>query len=192
MSLADGKIGSIKTLITMLSGFLGTYGIQVVYGEEFVWAADQKLPCVVVAPVGGPWEQNGYARDTAVVSGNGNTTFDSTSEFNRWMTHEDISIYCWSADVDANGREKDTAKPVDHADAVENLRAKVLQALQQQAPNGLMYRPVSGQWVWAGSETLRYGRAYVLTVNVDITVPDIQPVLVTVDEVTITTSITEG
>ncbi len=180
MSIADGKIGSIKTLVSMLSGFLAAYGVQVVYGEEFVWSADVKLPCVVVAPVGGPWQQNGYYEDA------------SQDQNNTWMTSEDISIYCWSADCDANGREKDTAKPVDHADAVENLRAKVLQALQQQAPNGLMYRPVSGQWVWAGSETLRYGRAYVFTVNVDISVSDIAPVEVTVDELTINPSITEG
>ncbi len=142
--------------------------------------------------MGGPWEQNGYARDTAQTSSGGYTHYPSTDESNRWMTHEDISIYCWSADVDSNGMEKPTATPVDHADAVENLRAKVLQALQQQAPNGLMYRPTQGQWIWAGSETLRYGRAYVLTVNVDVTVPDIQPVDATVTEVTINPEIVEG
>lgn len=194
MSLADGNIGAIKTLVTMLGAFLTPYGIQCVYGEEFVWSNAVQLPCVVVAPLGGTWEQNGYARDPLVSSG-GDPAFSyapSQMERNRWMTHEDIQIYCWSADVDANGREKDTATPVDHANAVENLRAKVLQALQDQAPNGLMYRPVSGQWVWAGSETLRYGRAYVLTVNVDITVPDIIPVDATVEEVTINPEITEG
>lgn len=193
MSLADGNIGSIKTLCTMLSGFLSAYDIDVRYGEEFVFANDMKLPCVIVVPNGGPWEQNGYARDTAHqntdANGRTNVYYDSTSENNRWMTHEDIQLYCWSADVDANGREKDTAQPVDHANAVENLRAKVLQALQQQAPNGLMYRPIAGQWVRASEEVTRYGRAYVLTVNVDITVPDLQPVLADVDEVTITPSI---
>lgn len=180
MSIADGKIGSIKTLVQMLSGFLTVYGIQVVYGEEFVWGSDCRLPCVVVAPVGGPWEQNGYYKAA------------SQDQNNTWITHEDIQIYCWSAAIDANGRELDTATPVDHADAVENLRAKVLQALQQQAPGGLMYRPINGQWVWAGSETLRYGRAYVLTVNVDVSVSDIAPVDATVTEVTITPSIVEG
>lgn len=189
MSLADGDIGSIKTLVTMLGGFLSVYGIDVRYGEEFVFANDVKLPCVVVVPVGGPWEQNGYARDTNTSTSDDFKTYSSTSEFNRWMTHEDVEIYCWSADVDANGHEKDTAQPVDHANAVENLRAKVLQALQQQAPNGLMYRPINGQWVRASGEVLRYGRAYVLTVNVDVTVPDIQPVLADVEEVTITPEI---
>ncbi len=188
MSLANNKIGSIKTLVTMLATFLSPYGIQVVYGEEFVWSTDVKLPCVVVAPVGGQWEQNGYF----VTGTPPDTVGASQDQNNTWITHEDINLYCWSADVDANGREKDTATPVDHADAVENLRAWVLRALQQQAPNGLMYRPVSGQWVWAGSETLRYGRAYVLTVNVDVSVSDVQPVNATVTEVTINPEIVEG
>ncbi len=192
MTLANGQIGSIRTLVTMLSGFLDVYGIDVRYGEEFVFANDVRLPCVVVVPVGGPWEQNGYARDTAHTNAEGRTYFDASSENNRWMTHEDMQIFCWSADVDANGREKDTATPIDHADAVENLRAKVLQAFQQQTNDGLMYRPVGGEWVRASSETLRYGRAYVLTVNVDVTVPDIQPVLADVTETTINPSITEG
>lgn len=180
MSIADGKIGSLKTLTTMLTGFLAVYGIDVRFGEEFVWDNSVKLPCVVVAPLGGQWEQNGY--------------YDGADpeQNNTWMTHEDIQIYCWSAAVDANGRELDTATAVDHADAVENLRAKVLQALQGQTDGGIMFRPTNGQWVWAGSETLRYGRAYVLTVNVDISVPEIAPVDATVTEVTQTVSITEG
>lgn len=194
MTIADGKIGSLKTLVQMLKAFFDVYGIDVRFGEEFVWDTTVKLPCVVVAPLGGQWEQNGYLKDTrrTTTSGAGYAYYDSDERNNQWMTHEDIQIYCWSADVDANGMEKATATAVDHADAVENLRAKVLQALQQQAPNGLMFRPVNGQWVWAGSETLRYGRAYVLTVNVDITVPDIAPVDVTVAEVTINPEITEG
>lgn len=192
MSLADGNIGSVKTLVTMLGSFLSVYGIQCVYGEEYVYAQDVQLPCVVVIPVGGPWEQNGYARDTADTSSSTQTTYPSASEFNRWMTHEDIDLVCWSGDVDSTGRIKDSATNLDNCNAVENLRAKVLQALQQQAPNGLMYRPVAGQWARANDEVLRYGRAYVLTVNVDITVPDLQPVDATVIETTINPSIVEG
>jgi hypothetical protein len=180
MSLADGKIGSLKTLVQMLKGFFDVYNIDVRFGEEFVWDNTVKLPCVVVAPLGGQWEQTGNFRDA------------SQYQNNTWMTNEDIQIYCWAAAVDANGRELDTATAVDHADAVENLRAKVLQSFQQQAPYGLMFRPTHGQWVWAGSETVRYGRAYVLTVNVDISVPDIQPVDATVITETINPSITEG
>lgn len=179
MSIADGNIGSVKTLVLMLSSFLAPYGVQVVYGEEFVWGNDVKLPCVVVAPLGGDWEGNGYYKGAD----------PNLPAANTWITHENIQVYCWSAAVDANGRELDSAQPVDHANAVENLRAKVLQAMQGQADAGLMYRPVSGQWVWAGSETLRYGRAYVFTINVDISVPAIPPVDVTVTEVTINPSI---
>jgi hypothetical protein len=186
MSLADGKIGSLKTLYLALKAFLDVYRIDVRFGEEFVWGNDVKLPCVVIAPLGGQWEQNGYWR-----SGDPQVGADP-DQFNAWMTHEDIQLYCWSAAVDANGRELDTATAVDHADAVENLRAKVLQALQDQAPVGFMFRPTSGQWVWAGSETLRYGRAYVLTVNVDVSVPEIATVDATILTETINPSITEG
>ncbi len=180
MSIADGKIGSLRILYNRLTSFLAAYRIDVRFGEEFVWDNTVKLPCVVIAPLGGQWEQNGYYQGA------------DQDQFNTWMTHEDIQIYCWSAAVDANGRELDTATAVDHADAVENLRAKVLQALQDQAATGLMFRPTNGQWVWAGSETLRYGRAYVLTVNTDVSVPEIAPVDATIEEITINPSITEG
>ena len=172
------SVGSIKTLVAMLSAFLTPFGISVAYGEELIAANDYKLPMVVVVPVGGPWTQGAYYEAA------------TQEQNNIWQTQEQIDLYLWSADVDANGRERDTATPVDHADAVENLRARVLQALQDQAPSGLMYRPYAGRWEFAQNEVNRYGRGYVLSVQVDISVPAIQPTEVTVDEVTITPEIT--
>ena len=119
MSLADGKIGSLKTLVQMLKSFFDVYNIDVRFGEEFVWDNTVKLPCVVVAPLGGQWEQTGNYREA------------SQYQNNTWMTSEDIQVYCWSAAVDSNGRELDTATAVDHADAVE-LYATVL----EDAPAG--------------------------------------------------------
>ncbi len=192
MSLANGQVGSLKTLYQMLGAFLSVYGIDVRFGEEFIFAQDVQVPVAVIVPVGGPWEQNGYGRDTAHTTAGGHTYNLSDDENNRWMTHEDIDIVCWGADVDANGHLKDNATPVDHADATENLVNMVLRALQDQAPNGLMYRPVRGQWIRAKDEVLRYGRAYALTVNVDKTVTGLQPVDATIIEVEINPSITEG
>jgi hypothetical protein len=175
--------GSLKTLVELLGAFLVPLGISVVFGEENIRAQDAQLPMVVVVPIGGQW----------VVGGASYYKSANPNVGGPWMTQENIDLYLWSADIDSDGRAKDNATAIDHANAVENLRARVLQAFQSQTAfyatdgvtkkYGFMFRPTSGRWERQGDEINRYGRVYVLTVNVDITVPDVLPVDATIDEV---------
>jgi hypothetical protein len=52
-----------------------------------------------------------------------------------------------------------------------------------------MFRPITGQWAMGGDSVVRYGRAYILTVSVDIAIPAIQPVEVTLESVEFTATI---
>jgi hypothetical protein len=173
--MSASSYGALKTLVAMLTAFLTPYGIEVVYGEENIHSEKEFIPRVVVVPVGGSWVDSGctpgYYKDANVDLNN------------IWMTRENIDLVMWSFDPDP------LAQPIDHADATEDLRARVLQAFQSQAPNGLMFRPLSGSWEQMQEGVNRFGRAYRMQLQVDITVPDVLPVDVTVDEVTINPSI---
>ncbi len=175
--MINSVYGSLRILMTMLAAAPAMEGVSLVFGEENINAQEYPLPMVVVVPVGGGWGPPGapgYYK---------NASLDVN---NIWMTQESIDLYLWNNDADPEATE------VNHADAVEDLRARVLQSLQTQAPNGLMYRPLSGRWQQQDKETNRFGRAYVLTVQVDITVPDTLPVLATVEKVTVNASIEES
>lgn len=168
-------IGALKTLMTMLAEAPSMVGVSLAFGEENKIAQEHLLPYCCVVPIGGPWQQSGAY---------GGYYVDATNEQdNVWATTESLALYLWAADDDVN------ALPVDHADAVEELRAKVLQALQNQAPLGLMFRPISGQWALGADSVVRYGRAYILTVSVDIAIPAIQPVEVTLESVEVTVTV---
>lgn len=176
-AVINSPYGSLKTLMVMLTATPALSGISLVFGEENINAQEFPLPMVVMVPVGGTWGPPGtpgYYKNA------------SPDLNNIWMTQETIDLYLWNNDPDAEATE------VDHADAVEDLRARVLQALQSQSPQGLMYRPVSGRWQLADKENNRFGRAYVLTVSVDITIPDTLPVLATIEEVTVNGSLQES
>lgn len=174
--------GSLQTLVALLAAAPSLAGVSVAFGEENIRSTAFKLPMITVVPIGGPWVQGGGAYYK-----------DSDPSLNSlWMTQENIDCYLWSADIDSDGRVKDTAQPIDNANAVENLRCRTLQAFQTQQAQfksdgskryGFMYRPVSGRWERQTDEVNRYGRVYVLTVNVDITVPDVLPVDATIDDV---------
>lgn len=168
------SVGSLATLMTMLQAAPTLSGASVVFGEEMVAAQDKDLPMVAIVPVGGTWGPPGAPGYYQIADVNLN---------NIWMTQESIDLYLWAASLDPN------ADPIDHASAIEEFRAQVLQAFQHQAPTGLMFKPVSGRWQLDQRAVVRYGRAYVLTVVVDITIPDVLPVYATVETVTQTATI---
>lgn len=165
------SVGSLRTLVQMLQAApsLIAIGASVVFGEEPETAYNQPLPIVVVMPSGGTWTMNGYAY--------GVSSYDYQ---NIWMTTESIDIYLWAQG--AGG----APSQLDNADAVEVLRAAVLQAFQSQQDAGLKYAPVMGTWKRTVGGMSRYGRAYVLTVQVDISVLGIgtvnAPTPITVEE----------
>lgn len=169
--------GSLRTLFNTLATNLGA-GVSVSWGEESI-VPQAQLPAVVLVPVGGPWDMNGYSK---AVDQDINAV---------WMTSESIDVYCWAVD------EATPGDALANYEAVEALRVLVLRALmQQQATSdgttparGLKWAPVSGQWVTAQDAIGRFGRAYKLTVAADITVTDAAPVDATIATVTLTANI---
>lgn len=164
------SVGALKTLMTMLADAPSMTGVSLVFGEENIRAQEFRLPMVTVTPVGGSWTNGlpGYYEDANV------------DLENIWLTTENINLTLWAcADMDAS--PPPTA--VDHADAIENLRCNVLRAFQSQAAQGLRFVPVSGQWALYDEQVNRFGRGYVLTVQVDITYPSALPVDVTLETV---------
>jgi len=161
----SANYGSLKTLMLMLQEAPSLANASVVFGEEMINAKDQPYPMVVLVPIGGSWDMPGYYKDAEVVS---------PSTFNQWITQENIDLYCGAESTDP------AATPIDHADACETFVGQVIQAFQNQQPYGLYYWPVSGKWVLAQDVINRRGRAYILTVRVDKTIPGIPPVNATV------------
>lgn len=149
------SVGSLRTLFTTLATApsLLALSASVVFGEEPESAWNMPVPVVLIMPSGGPWTMDGYGKG-----------IDSNDYDNIWMTTESIDIYMW-----AQGAQPAPTQ-LDNADAVEILRAAVLQALQSQQDSGLKYAPVVGQWKRTIGGMSRYGRAYVLTVQTDISV----------------------
>ena len=162
--------GALKTLLTMLQSQPSLRGVSVVFGEEMIAAQDSACPVVVMVPVGGPWNDPGYIQGV-------NPAVEMI-----WGTTESIDLYCWAA---ATGNDS----PIDNADAVEVLRARVLQAFQGQLNSGLKYVPVSGKWMRMNDSVNRFGRAYVLTVQVDIGIPAVMYPDATVTQTTLNPSI---
>lgn len=172
--------GALKTLVTMLqaSTFLTASSVAVVFGEEEVNDQSQALPMVVVVPKGGPLMDTGYAQG-----------IDPSVEM-VWATKEEIDLYLWAYSTTTS------AQPIDHVDAVEALRLLVLSAMQDQRYNqdgnnggGLSYRVVRGEWKLMQGAMNRYGRSYVMTVEVEIPIPMAQAVNATITSLTLTQTI---
>lgn len=162
--------GALKTLFIMLQSQPSLRGVAVVFGEENIAAQDLACPVVVMVPGAGQWDAPGYIQDV-------NPSVEMI-----WGTTESIDLHCWAA---ATGNDS----PIDNADAVEVLRARVLQAFQLQLNNGLAYKPVAGRWLTMGNSVNRFGRAYVLTVQVDIGIPAVLYPDATVTQTTLNPSI---
>lgn len=161
------SVGSLKTLLTMLQQAPSLSGVNVSYGEELVQAQDLAPPRVVIVPVGGSWIEPGYFQSA------------SANLESIWSTNESIDIYIFGYSKNLN------AQPIDHADETENLRAKVLQAFQFRREVGLFFKPMSGRWAQMGDSVNRYGRVYVLTIQVEIAVADVSQGDATVSTVTL-------
>lgn len=174
--------GPYATLMTMLSASSYLAGINVIFGEENINAQEFPIPFVCVVPVGGPWNGNAYIKG-----------LDPEVE-KAWSTNEQIELWCWNA-VNTGGVLDETATPQQHADSVLSLLTSVVSSLQDQrvgegydaTSGGLYFFPVSGRWQQMRQGSLRYGRAYVLTVSVEV--PFVMPIPTgteaTITEVTI-------
>ncbi len=157
------SVGALKTLVLMLQNAPSMQGVSVLFGEENINSEDALLGMVTIVPVGGPWQQPGFGFSNANVN---------TETI--WQNDEQIDVVMWTS-CDPNALP--VPSEVDHADAVEQLIGRVLNAFQfQQMPGGLVYRPTHGRWNRMGDGSNRYGRSYTLSVTVVKSIPaDLYP-----------------
>ena len=167
------SVGSIKPLFQALQSAPTLQGLSVAFGEENISAQDYALPYVCIVPTGGQY-----------VTGQGYIKAADLNIDAIWGVQTQFDLYLWAHSEDA------AAEAFDHADAVENFRALVLQALQYQRPDGLFYFPVSERWQLIENAQSRFGRALVLTVQCELSIPGVLPPLAEVDAVDLTQSIT--
>lgn len=178
------SVGVYSNLLAMLSVAPSLSGVSLSFGEETNNAQEYPLPWVNVVPTGGAWAQPGYAHDENV-----------NENSQGWTTSESIDLYCWAFDPSVPIDTPSSYVLARHADQTIDLLTNVLQAFQNQTDNanpntgaklgGLMFRPQSGRWQTMQNADNRYGRAYVLTVGIDITIPDFVPPEVICTEVTL-------
>lgn len=176
--------GALKTLYGALQASSYMSGISLLYGEEEINDTSLAPPMVLIVPRGGPIDSDpGYAKDL-------DPTVDRV-----WAIRESLDIYLWGLST-APG-----ALPIDHADATETLRQLVLSALQDQraqfdvngdVARGLWFKAVSQRWETPQGSFLRYGRALILTVTVEISETTPIPPYATVITEDLTTTITAG
>lgn len=168
--------GPLKTLFGALQASTFMTGVSVIFGDEETFTQRFKLPLVVMVPRGGPFTSPGYAQAT-----------DPETEL-LWETAETVEFWLWSASTNPAAQGA-----VDHADAIEALRQLVLSALQDQRAQytdagtptyGVAYSAVAGRWEVSTNPSSRFGRAYVLSVRVAVSIPMAAP---TSTEATITT-----
>jgi hypothetical protein len=176
--------GALKTFFGALQASAFLTGVSLAFGEENILAEDTAPPKVVIVPTGGPIDNNpGYAAG-----------LDPSVEM-IWGIHETVELYCIGFDIDPN------ALPIDHADAVESLRQKVLSALRDQqaqytdvisVAHGLAWRPISERWQLMQNAVNRYGRALIITVAIEISVPIATPQEATINSFQLNKTITQG
>ena len=156
--------GPIKTLFLALRGSALMSGISVVFGMEEIAERHYTLPLVVMVPLGGPYN---YAEQGYSFTGDPLTV-------QSWATNELVEFWCTAAST--VGAEQGS---VDHADACETLRLAVLNALEDQRSTyadvafptyGINYQPINGRWESFESAVSPYGRSYVLSVRIFVSV----------------------
>jgi hypothetical protein len=154
--------GAYKTLLATLRAAPALEGVSVIFGEEFTTAQEYSTPMVTIVPVSSVFQDQAFP---AYAKGG-----DPNND-NQWMFTESVNLVCWTAvDPNSNPAAPDINEwAANNADAVENLRVSVLQALQTQTPGGLRFVPKAGQWSLFRNQQSRYGRAFVLQVDIDIT-----------------------
>lgn len=145
-------MGKLKALYQALKTAPTLQGVTVVFGREDPHSQNRDLPMVLLEPVGGPVADSGYASNVNV-------------ETVLWGVTEQIDVEIWATAGDGSA--------VDEADAVEALRARVLQAFKYQAVDGVYFRPFNGNWKIGEDPRGQYRRMYVLSVQAEIPVDDV-------------------
>lgn len=164
--------GSLQDLVTALQAAPTLASASVIFGEENIFAQEYPLPLICIVPLGGPFTPaQGYVKNPPA------------GVRRIWSLEENIEIVIWTAATDPE------ATAIDHANAVENAAAAVLQAFEYQRSTGLTYKPVARRWQLLMNGESRMGRALVLTVAFNISVINVTPPSATVTGIVINDSI---
>jgi hypothetical protein len=170
--------GALKRILTAVQTSPYMQGVSVVFGDEEINMQRYTLPLVVMTPKGGTFSSPGYAQGL------------DPNTYMSWETYEMVEFWLWNAASDLANQSA-----IDHTDAIEDLRALMLGALQYQLASysdastvtyGIVYKVMGGRWEVVGQNAVsRFGRAYVLTVQFTIPVVLPPPTEVVIDEVTV-------
>jgi hypothetical protein len=165
--------GPYKTLFQALqaSAFITGAGITLAFGEECIADESQAVPYVVMVPRGGPAQEPGYAIDGSVSA----ATPPLPSQYldvnveDLWEFGEVFQFFCWAFDP--------AKTPIDNTEAAAAVRLALLAALRDQRAMvnsngdvfyGLSWKALRSDWQPAGNMVNRFGRAFILTVQIDI------------------------
>lgn len=165
--------GPYKTLLQALqaSAFITAANITLAFGEEMVPAQDKELPYVVMVPRGGLAQEPGYALDGSISGASPPlpSQYLDVNVEDLWEFGEIFQFYCWAFDP--------SAAPIDNAEATSAVRLALLSALRDQramqdsngnAFYGLSWRALRTDWEPMQGAVNRFGRALILTVQIDI------------------------
>lgn len=176
--------GPLKTLFGALQASQYMTGVSLAFGLEGVHDLALPLPLVVAVPTTGAYlDSPGYS-----------TNLD-TGILQIWAVNQSVDLYLWAFSTAAG------ATGIDHADAIEDLRIKVLSALQDQraqysdvvsVAHGLWFKPISERWQLMEGAWMQYGRALVITVQAEVPLPMAMPQEATITSYQISQSITVG
>lgn len=156
--------GPLKTLFGALKASMLLSGVTLVFGDEEANTQRWGLPAIVMIARGGPISESEYS-----------FALDPVTEA-VWGTAEQIDFWLWNCSTDPANQGA-----IDHTDSIEALRLLLLSALRDQRAQytdlasvayGLIITPLSGRWETIGQNAVsKYGRAYVLTAQVLIPIP---------------------
>ena len=156
---------ALKTLFQALqtSTYLTSNNITMVFGEEEIDTQRTVMPYVVMVARGGSYDEPAYA-----------AFIDPATEM-LWNKYETVEFWLRAASTDLSQQGA-----IDHTDALESLRQMFLSAVRDQRAQytdvsnvayGLFAKPLSGRWETVGQNAdSRYGRVYVLTCQVNISI----------------------
>ncbi len=135
----------------------GYVPVNVQFGAKHLYI-EGNFPKLVIIPIGGPIKDIGVANNV-----------DPQQRMVAKVI-EDIELHLYDVSLLA------APETVDNIDQVEQLRARVIQAMQYQRWNsstaGLMFHPISERWILRDGNESVYGYGLILRVTCEITVPD--------------------
>lgn len=170
--------GPLKTLFLALQASTYMSGVSLAFGEEMTRAQEFALPYIVMVPRTGNHDRPGYAMDGSAGVQAGGVKPGAPDEWidSAWEVQQRVDFYLWNAKLAADGSLDPNATAVDHADSIETLRLALLSALHDQGAQpdadgnayyGLDWKSLGEQWETMQDAVNRFGRALVVSVQIN-------------------------